>query len=87
MNYIENERYTTMLEHIPVYDNKFICSYIPVYGLVKVKDFIMKINRNTGVVYSDGNNIIVKYIREKVYTEGIHGEQLSIDEICNILNG
>ena len=87
MEFINNERYSTIVENLRIYNNQFICAYPPVYGLVKVKDFIMKVEKSIGVIFCEGDNqeIVVKYIREKVYTDGFHGEQLSIEEICNLL--
>lgn len=80
-----NERYSTILERITVYNNKFICSYLPVYGLVKIEGMILKIAGCEGVVNIDKEEIIVKYIKEKAYTDGYHGNKLSEKEIYILL--
>ena len=85
MDYIKNERYESILENLNVFNGKFICAYLPVYGLVKVDGIVFKISGYDGVVNSNEVNVIVEYIREIAYIDGFHGKELSEKEIYEIL--
>lgn len=88
MGQINNERYSTILENICVFNNKFTCAYYPVYGLVKMNDMVLKIPSYTGTIYTNYTNediITINYIQEKIYPDGYHGKKLTEEEIYKIL--
>lgn len=87
MRFIFNERYSTIMEDVLVYDNKFICAYLPVYGLVKIDNVIIKISDHEGFAYTQYNEDTIRiiYIVEKVYTDGYRGKELNEKEIYKIL--
>jgi len=85
MELFKNERYSIILERIRIYNNKFICAYLPVYGLVNIEGMILKIPGHEGMINIGKEEITVKYIKEKIYIDGYHGDELSEKEIYKIL--
>jgi len=85
MCYINNERYENRIENLNVFNGKFICAYLPVYGLVKVNGIVFKISGHDGVVNLNEVNVIVEYVREIVHIDGFHDKELSEKEIYEIL--
>ena len=90
MGWINNERYETIIEQIRLFDGKFICAYMPCYGLVKIDDRISKLPSYEGYLYRYPEKIeiaVVEYVREKFYTEGFEypNKELTEDEIFKIL--
>lgn len=72
-----NDRYETVLEFVPIYNNKFVCSYLPVYGLVGVGKMILQAERHTSFINIVGNTLLIKYITEKIYCDDLfHGDEL-----------
>jgi len=85
MSWINNEMYESIIEHLHVYKNKFICTYKPVYGLVKINDMVLKISDHEGFINTNKEEVIVEYIKEKFYLDGVHGDKLNEKEIYKIL--
>jgi hypothetical protein len=83
--YINNERYETITEYISIWNNQFECAYRPEYGLVKIDEMIFKISNYIGIIKTDKDIVFSEYIREKTYTDGTHGEELSEEEIFQLL--
>jgi hypothetical protein len=69
-----------MTEHIMVYDNKFVCAWLPMYGLVKVDNMILKIEGYEGHISSDKEIITAKYISERAYMDGREVRKLTEKE-------
>lgn len=85
MGWINNYRYESIFENLEVRNGKFICAWFPVYGLIKVDGMVLKISNHEGYLSSNKNTVIIEYIREKTYTDGLHGTELSEKEIYEIL--
>ncbi len=85
MGWINNERYRTIFEEIMLNNSKFICAYLPAYGLIKINSIIVKILNHEGYFNSIKDSINVEYIIEKLYIDGYRGEELGEKEIYDIL--
>ena len=91
MGHIHNERYETIVENMRLFKGRFICAYMPCYGLVKIEDTILKLSGYEGSFYhfppEEIDTVVVKYIREKFYTEGFGcpKEELTEKEIFKML--
>lgn len=88
MGWINNERYATVVERIRLFKGRFVCAWLPCYGLVKIDDKIIKLPGYEGSLYhypEELETIVIEYIKEKYYIDGFRGEKMSEDAIYNTL--